>query len=62
MFTDFVFNGAGHGEVGEQLAGCRFEPSLLRPFVGKNGRKYVTMNVGRDDEGSLSIKIVSFAT
>jgi len=52
MFTDYVLNGAGHGDVGEQLAGCRFEPTLLRPFVGKDGRKYVTVNTGRvGDDG-----------
>jgi len=51
MFTDYVLNGQGHGEVGEQLAGCRYEPNLYRPFRGKNGKDFVTINTGIDDEG-----------
>lgn len=51
MFVDYVLNGQGHGEVGEQLAGCRYDPGLLRPYIGKNGRKYVTVNTGRTEDG-----------
>lgn len=52
MFTDYVLNGQAVGEVGEQLAECRFEPNMLRPWVGKDGRKYVTVNTGVKDDGS----------
>lgn len=51
MFTDFLLNGQAHGEVGEQLATCRYEPGLLRPYVAKNGKKCVTMNYGTDENG-----------
>lgn len=52
MFVDYVMNGQGFGEVGEQLSGCRYDPGLLRPYVGKNGRKYVTVNSGKiGDDG-----------
>lgn len=51
MFVDYVLNGQGHGEVGEQLAGCRYDPGLLRPYIGKNGRHYVTVNTGRTEDG-----------
>lgn len=44
MFVDYIQNGQGFGEVGESLAGTRFDPSLLRPYLGKDGKKYVTLN------------------
>jgi hypothetical protein len=52
MFVDMVFNGQGHGPVGEALAGCRFDPGLLRPYVDGRGNRCVTINTGRrDSEG-----------
>jgi hypothetical protein len=47
MFVDFIQNGQGHGEVGEQLAGVRFDPGLLRPYLDERGKKCVTINTGR---------------
>ena len=54
MFTaDYVLNGSGHGPVGEMIAGCRFEPGLLRPYIETRwnsplrGKPCVTMNTGR---------------
>lgn len=49
MFVDFVLNGQGHGAVGEQLAGCRFDPGLLRPYIDSRGQRCVTVNTGRSD-------------
>ncbi len=49
MFTDFVINGQGHGVVGEVLAGTRFDPGLLRPYIDSQGRRCVTVNSGRRD-------------
>lgn len=52
MFVqDFIQNGRGFGEVGEALAGCRFEPSLLRPFLDNHGRKCVMVNNGYANDG-----------
>lgn len=52
MFTDYILNGQAVGEVGEQMAMCRYEPNLLRPFKGKNGQAYVTVNTGKiGDDG-----------
>lgn len=45
--VDFVMNGQGHGPVGSQLQGVRFEPDLLRPYVGPDGRHYVALNTGK---------------
>ena len=47
MFVDFILNGQGHGAVGEQLAGARFDPGLLRPYVDAKGQHCVTVNTGR---------------
>ncbi len=47
MFVDFVLNHQGHGPVGEALAGCRFDPGLLRPYVDGRGQRCVTINTGR---------------
>jgi len=47
MYVDYVLNGQGHGVVAEQLAGCRFDPGLLRPYLDEKGRKCVTVNTGR---------------
>ena len=47
MFVDFIQNGQGHGAVGEQLAGCRFDPGMLRPYLDSRGQKCVTINTGR---------------
>ncbi len=47
MFVDFVMNGRGHGEVGQELANCRFDPGLLRPYYDARGQRCVTVNTGR---------------
>lgn len=48
MFTqDFILNGQGHGPLAEMLAGCRFDPGMLRPYFDRHGRRCVTINTGR---------------
>jgi len=48
MFVDFVLNGEGHGPVAEQMAACRFDPGMQRPYLDpKTGQKCVTLNTGR---------------
>lgn len=47
MYVDYIMNGQGSGPVAEQLAGCRFDPGLLRPYLDERGRKCVTVNTGR---------------
>ena len=49
MFTDFILNGEGSGDVAQQLAGCRFDPGMLRPYYDSQGRKCVTINTGRTE-------------
>lgn len=52
MFTDFILNGQGHGEVGSVLnatahGDVRFDPGMLRPFIDDDGHRVVTVNTGR---------------
>lgn len=47
MFTDFVLNGRGHGDVGERIMGTRFDPGLMRPYLDENNQACVTINTGR---------------
>lgn len=50
MFVDYVMNNQGFGEVGQILAGVRFDPGLLRPYLKwQDGRNIpcVTINTGR---------------
>jgi len=46
-FVDYIQNGEGHGAIGETLAGCSFDPGMLRPYVDRSGKKCVTVNSGR---------------
>lgn len=47
MFVDYVQNGAGYGPVGEALAGCHYDPGLLRPYFDDKGERCVTVNTRR---------------
>lgn len=43
---DFILNGQGHGDVAAALLRNEFDPGVLRPFIGKDGRSYMTVNRG----------------
>jgi len=45
--SDWIFDNKGHGSVGEQMQQVRFDSGMLRPWVGRDGRSYVTVNTGR---------------
>ena len=48
MFTqDFIFNGQASGPVASMIAGCRYDPGLLRPYLDNHGVPCVTVNTGR---------------
>lgn len=62
MFTDFVLNEVSPGGVGQDLVqpGQRFESGLLRPYIGRDGQHYVTINTGRskyDDKTNTYIPV-----
>lgn len=41
---DFIINGVPNGTVATQLAAHNFDVGVLRPFIGKNGKSYCTVN------------------
>lgn len=43
---DYVLNGTGHGEVGQELVRHRFDPGFFRPYIDRAGERCVTINQG----------------
>lgn len=48
MYTDYILNGEGHGEVGSALGRTRFEPGLNRLFIDSNGVRSAVINTGQE--------------
>lgn len=44
MPTDFIYNGRAVGDVAATLLQNNFDVDVLRPWMGENGRTYVTRN------------------
>jgi Family of unknown function (DUF6260) len=42
---DLILNGRAHGNVAQQLLTSNFDVGSLRPYIGRDGRNYVTQNV-----------------
>lgn len=42
---DFILNGQAHGDVADRLLACNGDVGALRPFIGNDGRSYITLNV-----------------
>lgn len=43
---DMIFNGQAHGDVASTLMASNFDAGALRPYVGDDGRSYLTLNNG----------------
>jgi len=43
---DYIVNNEAHGSVAERLLACNFDVNCLRPYIGADGRHYITRNVG----------------
>ena len=41
---DYVLNGKAHGSVANILMKNNFDANCLRPYIGKDGREYITQN------------------
>lgn len=46
---DFILNGQAHGGVAGRLLQHNFDVNCLRPFLGRDGRTYITQNVAGKD-------------
>jgi uncharacterized linocin/CFP29 family protein len=42
---DFILNGQGSGVVADKLIECNGDTGVLRPYIGKDGRQWCTMNI-----------------
>lgn len=56
MFTDFVQNGVGHGDLADQLVRTHFDAGLQRPMRAKNNRTYFCVNTGQKNEDGSAIR------
>lgn len=53
--NDYILNGQATGNVASRLLAANFDPSVLRPYVGADGRTYITQNnVGSDGKPGLA--------
>jgi len=43
---DFIYNGKAQGNVASTLLSNGFDVAALRPWIGEDGRQYITQNVG----------------
>jgi hypothetical protein len=43
---DYILNGAATGDVAERLMAVNMDVGALRPWIGKDGRSYMTINQG----------------
>lgn len=41
---DYILNGKGFGDMADILIANDFDPGVLRPYIGKDGRSYVNRN------------------
>ena len=44
MFENYFMNGQAFGDVASVLANSQFDVNALRPYIGKDGRSYITVN------------------
>lgn len=51
MTTDFILNGAATGTIAQKLLATNGDVGVLRPYVGNDGRSYVSVADGIDDNG-----------
>lgn len=46
QIKDYILNGKAYGNVGGMLMQSGWDPGMLRPFIGKRGRTFVTLQDG----------------
>lgn len=53
---DYIINGSPVGDTAQELAAVNWNSGLYRPFLDKNGRRCVTVNVGKHYDNKLGIE------
>lgn len=65
LTTDFIANGVMHGDVGDKLSRCNWDPGVLRPWSHQTKKKglksFVTVRGGTDDNGEVIYRNVPIA-
>uniref|UniRef100_A0A6M3K443 Putative encapsulating protein for peroxidase n=1 Tax=viral metagenome TaxID=1070528 RepID=A0A6M3K443_9ZZZZ len=56
---DYVLNGAASGDVAQRLLSCGWDPRVMRPFIGRDGKSYITQNKGTEQ---VSVPLVGNST
>jgi len=51
--NDFILNGQAHGSIASILMSNGFDSRTLRPYIGDDGRHYITQNVNGKDQAVL---------
>ncbi|MBU1067247.1 bacteriocin family protein [Patescibacteria group bacterium] len=52
---NFILNGQAQGNVASVLMANNFDANALRPYQGRDGRSYITVNTGRVDKDGKPI-------
>ena len=58
---DYILNGQGFGDVGLKLMEANFDPNILRPYLGKDGRT-VFVNMIQPDGKIKAVRIANVTT
>ncbi len=61
MLDNYILNGQGFGDVGKRLMEANFDPNILRPYLGKDGRTSF-VNVEQPDGKIKAIRIANATT
>jgi len=61
METDFILNGAAHGSVSQKWLAAGADAGMFRPWIGKDGKTYVSLFAGNDDNGEPKYNTVHLA-
>lgn len=51
---DFILNGAANGSVAQMLMAHNFNPNALRPYIGAEGKSFLTVNNGGQDQALVT--------
>lgn len=56
MDYDFILNGAGHGTIAQKMLATNGDVGVLRPYIGKDGKSYISVASGVNDNGETVYK------
>lgn len=56
MDMDFILNGAANGTISQKLLATNGDLSILRPWVGNDGKSYIAVRDGIDDNGQVKYR------